>query len=275
MKIVRILPATITAALLLLGVKLVDVARGTEALSEAFLISKVEAQQATEAPKPADAAEAKPEAASEAKPAEPAAEEAKPEEAKKEETAKEPAKEEKTDKSSEEKDEKADKNKNPKVSEEIGATTDHRFTSVEVELLKSLSRRREELDRWERNIQIKEAALGATEKRIDDKIAQIEAMRKDVSALLSQYNTQEDAKLKSLVKIYENMKPKDAARIFNEMEMPVLLMVIDKMSEKKAAPILAEMDSRKAKQITVDLAAQRQLNTARLNTLSSQKTAPQ
>ena len=136
---------------------------------------------------------------------------------------------------------------------------------MEVELLQEPGqRRREELDRWEKNIQIKEDALGATEKRIDDKIAQIDAMKKgSVANCSAQYNEQEDAKIRSLVKIYENMKPKDAARIFDEIEMPVLLLVLDKMTEKKTAPVLAEMDPKKAKQITVQLAEQR--NSTRLN----------
>ncbi len=49
-----------------------------------------------------------------------------------------------------------------------------------------------------------------------------------MAGLLAQYNDKEDSKIRSLVKIYENMKAKDAARIFNEMEMPILLEVIDK-----------------------------------------------
>ncbi|MBY0407599.1 MAG: hypothetical protein K2Q01_07895 [Rickettsiales bacterium] len=141
-----------------------------------------------------------------------------------------------------------------------GTTVDRRYTPVEVELLQNLAKRRDELDRWERNILIKESTLAATEKRIDDKISQVEAMKKEVATLLSQYNEKEDAKIRSLVKIYESMKPKDAARIFDEVEMPILLLVIDKMSEKKVAPILAFMESRKAKAITVQLAEQRRIN---------------
>lgn len=58
------------------------------------------------------------------------------------------------------------------------------------------------------------------------------------------------------------------------MEMPILLLVIDKMAEKKAAPILAEMDSRKAKQITVELAEQKRVNTAKLNNTTAPPDKP-
>jgi flagellar motility protein MotE (MotC chaperone) len=158
---------------------------------------------------------------------------------------------------------KPEKEKNPNVSQVSGESVEHRFTPVEVELLQNLVKRRQELDRWEKNIEIKETALDATEKRLDDKIAQIDAMKKEVAGLLAQYNDKEDAKIRSLVKIYENMKPKDAARIFDEVEMPVLLLVIDKMPEKKIAPILAEMDSKKAKQVTIQLAEQRRVGSSK------------
>lgn len=220
----RIIPSTITAATLLLCVKLMDLTHNTEALAQAS--ADKPAESAGDAPAPAEPP--RPE-----KPAEPA------------------KAEEKSDKKEAE---------NPAVSNTPGITVDRRYTPVEVELLQNLARRRDELDRWERNIMIKESTLGATEKRIDDKITQVEAMKKEVAQLLSQYNEKEDVKIRSLVKIYENMKPKDAARIFDEVEMPILLLVIDKMSEKKVAPILAFMESRKAKSITVQLAEQRRIN---------------
>ena len=164
---------------------------------------------------------------------------------------------------------------NPAVSEEPVASLDRHYSAVEIEVLEHLSQRREELDRWERNVSVKEAVLDATQKRIDDKIQQIDGMKKEVTELLAKYNDQEDAKINSLVKIYENMKPKDAARIFDEVEMPILLLIIDKMSDKKAAPVLAEMDPRKAKQVTVDLAEERRINSAKLaNTMMPHPTAP-
>jgi flagellar motility protein MotE (MotC chaperone) len=153
---------------------------------------------------------------------------------------------------------------NPDVSSDPGDITDRRFSNVELELLQKLSKRREELQTWEGNLQIKEQALSSTEKRIDDKIAQIESMQKAVSELLAEYNKIEDAKIGSLVKIYENMKPAEAARIFDELEMPILLLVIDRMKEKKSAPVLAAMNTMKAKQVTVELAEQRRLEANRM-----------
>lgn len=239
----RIIPTTITIAAILMCIKIADVVQSTEALA-----------QQTPAP------ETKKEIP---KPSEMNADEGSSESMGKPNTMDMAKKEEGGN-------QKGDKDKKDSpLSEVAGETVEHRYTPVEVELLQNLTRRREELDRWEKNIEIKEAALDATEKRLDDKIAQIDAMKKEVATLLEQYNEKEDTKIRSLVKIYENMKPKDAARIFDEVEMPILLLVIDKMSEKKTAPILAEMDPKKAKQITVQLAEQRKVSTAKLGVPTS------
>jgi flagellar motility protein MotE (MotC chaperone) len=244
---VRIIPLTIFFAVVFFSVKFIDIMSGTELLS----VSNAQAEQAPEE-KPAEEP-AKPAEAAQAE--KPAGEQA--------QTKKD------SGETKEGKDEGNPILKNPAVSLAPGETVSNRLTHSETELLQNLSKRREELERWERNIQVKEVTLQATEKRINEKIGKIEAMQQQVSVLLEQYNSQEDAKIRSLVKIYESMKPVDAARIFDEVEMPILLLVIDKMSEKKAAPILAQMDSKKAKQITVVLAAQRRVDSARINRVTS------
>ena len=94
-------------------------------------------------------------------------------------------------------------------------------------------------------------------------------MQKQLDKVLALYNQQEDAKIRSLVKIYENMKPADAARIFDELDLPIMLEVVDKMSERKAAPILANMNPLKAKELTVELADQRKLQQPMMDAISA------
>lgn len=151
-------------------------------------------------------------------------------------------------------------------SDEEAPQPKHEFSQVEVDLLQSLAKRREELDDWQKKIQLKENMLIATEQRINDKINNLQRMKKEIEDLLAQYNEQEDTKIRSLVKIYENMKPKDAARIFEELDMPVLLLVVDRMSERKVAPVLAAMTPEKAKNVTIQLAEQRKLKKPRATT---------
>ena len=99
--------------------------------------------------------------------------------------------------------------------------------------------------------------IKAAEGRIDKKIAEMKSLQANVESMLKQVDDQDDGKMKSLVKIYENMKPKDAARIFEQLDMPILLGVITRMKEQKVAPIMEAMDPMKAKTITDAIAMRR------------------
>ena len=125
---------------------------------------------------------------------------------------------------------------------------------TEIRMLEDLLGRRTLLNKWERDIDMREKLLAATELRIDDKINELKAITDNIQGLIDQFNTREDEKITSLVKIYETMKPKDAARIFNELEIKILIEVLSRMREAKAALILAKMSSSRAKIVTSELA---------------------
>ena len=125
------------------------------------------------------------------------------------------------------------------------------------ELLQHFADRRAEIERRTKEMEQREALLAAAEKRIDQKVAEMEKTRADIQKLMAQGDEKQSAQLESLVKIYETMKPKEAARIFEELDMPVLLGVIQKMKEQKTAPILAAMDPVKAKEVTSALVERR------------------
>ncbi len=133
------------------------------------------------------------------------------------------------------------------------------FSASEVEVLKKLSQRREELEQRSRELDMREGLLKAAETRIDKKVDQLKELQASIDGLLKKHDAQEEAKMASLVKIYENMKPKDAARIFEQLDMRILLDVIERMSERRIAPIMAEMDPIKAKSVTAEMANRRQL----------------
>lgn len=133
------------------------------------------------------------------------------------------------------------------------------FSSSEVEILQSLSQRRKEIEKKERGLQQKEALLAAAEKQIETKMAELGALRQEIQNLLGQQQEEQEGRIKSLVRMYESMKAKDAATIFDTLEMDVLLSVIGRMSERKAAPVLAQMSPDVAREVTIRLAAQKQL----------------
>ncbi len=133
------------------------------------------------------------------------------------------------------------------------------FTESELELLRDLAGRRGELERRARDLEMRENLLEAAERRIDEKITELRQIEDNIQNMLERNDEKEEAQLKKLVKVYENMKPKDAARIFNQLEMDILLKVARRMRETKIAPVLARMDPTKAKSLTVELATQRGL----------------
>lgn len=256
---IRLIPVTMLTAFLLLGLKVGEVMRDGHAIAVSFS-EEARAQQQQPA---VDAGAAKPDEKIAANANAPAAD-AKPAEGSK------PA-DDKTAAA------KSDEKAPPKAGGEQKATTGaaatadepeeeqakHEFSQVEIDLLQSLAKRRQELDDWAKQVQLKENMLIAIEGRIDEKTNNLERMKKEVEMLLAKYNEQEDIKTRSLVKIYESMKPKDAARIFEELDMPVLLTVVDRMSERKVAAILENMNPARAKDITVQLAEQRKLQKMR------------
>lgn len=133
------------------------------------------------------------------------------------------------------------------------------YSASEIEVLQSLSKRREALDKRDQQIGHREALLAAAEKEVEKKIAELDQLRNELKKLLDQQQSAQETQINSLVKIYEGMKPKEAARIFDTLEMDVLLPMIGKMAERKSSPILAAMNPDKAREVTIKLSEQRKL----------------
>jgi flagellar motility protein MotE (MotC chaperone) len=140
------------------------------------------------------------------------------------------------------------------------ATPDVRdISATEVQVLENLVLRRAELDARELEVEMREKLLAAAERRVDVKISELSNIHASVEALIKKFDDGEDAKIESLVKIYENMKAKDAARIFNSLELDVLIALMRRMREAKSAAIIAKMSGEKAKIVTSELALHRDL----------------
>ena len=133
------------------------------------------------------------------------------------------------------------------------------LTPAEIDLLQQLAERRQVLESREQEFELRTGLLAAAESRIDKKVEELKVLRETISGLIKTFDAQQDAKLLSLVKIYENMKPKEAAKIFEELEMDTLLEVAERMKERKLAPIMAKMHPEKARDMTVELSRLREL----------------
>ena len=132
------------------------------------------------------------------------------------------------------------------------------YSEAELAVLQGLSGRREELEKRGTELDQREALLKAAEQRIEAKVQELKQLQGTMEALISKYDGEEEARKKSLVKIFETMKPVEAARIFEQMDLPILLDIIERMKERNAAPVLAQMHPARAKQVTAEIARRRQ-----------------
>jgi len=133
------------------------------------------------------------------------------------------------------------------------------YTGEEIQLLQRLSERREELDQRERDMDVREKLLIATENGIDKKIVSLKSIEAQIRALIEINDEQEKAQIDSLVRTYSAMKPGDAAKIFNTLDMDILIAIIENMNPKVVAKVLAKMNTGSANNITVELATRKKL----------------
>ena len=128
------------------------------------------------------------------------------------------------------------------------------LSSQEILVLRSLQKRREELDGRETGIETREQAAAAAESRLQEQITELKAVETEIQALLTSMDAKRDERMTSLVKTYESMKPKDAANIFNGMEDELLLDIAKSMKSATLAAVMSTMQPKRAEALTKMLA---------------------
>lgn len=133
------------------------------------------------------------------------------------------------------------------------------INDVKLEIFNDLSKRRAEIEKTEKNMQVREALLKAAEQEMDKKITELNNLKKEIERLLGVKTEEEEKSIERLVKIYEGMKPANAANVFNTLDLDVLIAVMSKMSERKVSPILSAMNPERARTVTIMMADQNKL----------------
>ena len=128
------------------------------------------------------------------------------------------------------------------------------MSPVELDMLRGLARRRADLETREGELDQREALLEVAERRMAETMTELEALRAEIEGMLGQADARREQQLVSLVRMYEAMRPADAAAIFDGLELEVLLNVLERMREAKAAPIVAGMTPERAREVTSELA---------------------
>jgi flagellar motility protein MotE (MotC chaperone) len=135
----------------------------------------------------------------------------------------------------------------------------------DVPLLKSLRERQMQLD--ERAQQLAERAqqlanheadLRLVQQQIEDKLATLALLRKEMGDLLQEKAAFEEKRFEHLVKVYEVMKPEEISSLFERLNEDTAARLLYQMKEKKAGQILASISPQVAAKLSERLAAQRQ-----------------
>lgn len=128
----------------------------------------------------------------------------------------------------------------------------------EMELITQLRQRRETLESRSTSLDLQEKLLESTEKRINQKIGQLEVLEERIKNHLRLFEEKETEQLQSIVSIYETMKPKEAAPRFEALSLQTQLDLVQLMNPRKVAALMEKMTPRKASVLTTELATKAQ-----------------
>lgn len=130
--------------------------------------------------------------------------------------------------------------------------------SEEMAIITQLRQRRELLEERALQLNLQGQLLASTEKRIDDKILQLQVLEVKIKEHLRLFDAREDGQLKSIVEVYEKMKPKDAAPRFEQLPLQTQLDLVTRMKTAKVAALMEKMNPDKATDLTTALATRAQ-----------------
>lgn len=128
----------------------------------------------------------------------------------------------------------------------------------EMELITQLRQRREALEARATELDLQEQLLQSTEKRISDKISQLQLLEDRIKSHLRLFEEKETEQLQSIVSIYETMKPKEAAPRFEALSLQTQLDLVQLMNPRKVAALMEKMTPQKASVLTTELATKAQ-----------------
>ncbi|QCK88068.1 flagellar protein FlbB [Phreatobacter aquaticus] len=127
-------------------------------------------------------------------------------------------------------------------------------SAAERAILERLQERRQELDGRQRELDMREDLLRATERRMEQRVTELRELEARITGLEQRRDEAEVTRFRGVVSMYETMRPKDAARIFDSLDLTVLLEVARAMRPPKLADIIAQMQADPAKRLTTELA---------------------
>ena len=128
------------------------------------------------------------------------------------------------------------------------------LSQSEVEVLQALGTRRQALDQRATQIETQDDLMGAAERRLDQRLAQLHQLETTVNGLLGQLDQAQEQRLAALVDVYQRMRAKDAANVFNSLDDTVMVQVASRMRQANLAEVMGRMTPDRARHLTQLLA---------------------
>lgn len=145
----------------------------------------------------------------------------------------------------------------PENAKEAHAVSQALVPEDEKGLLAAINRRQNELDARENEVKLREERLGLIKKDIDDKITELNKVRKEIEAFVERIDAANNERVKKLVKIYEAMNPEEAAPRIEKLDSETAVQILTVMTEKKAARILEFMNVERSAALSQSLKLKR------------------
>jgi flagellar motility protein MotE (MotC chaperone) len=121
-----------------------------------------------------------------------------------------------------------------------------------------IKKQRKELEEKEKTIKDKEEEFKAKEIALNDQIAKLEALKKEISNLDEAQVKKNEEKLSKLIEMVEKMGPKQAAALLGQVDEDLAVTAMFRMTTDKLAKIMNLLEPSKASKLSEQLALGKQ-----------------
>jgi flagellar motility protein MotE (MotC chaperone) len=102
--------------------------------------------------------------------------------------------------------------------------------------------------------------LAASEKRVNERLAELQRVQGVVEGLLGKLNDEQEARVAGMVTVYSKMKPKDAAKVFEGLDDETLLQIASRMKQTNLSEIMGAMQPASAGRLTKNILESRKIS---------------
>ena len=118
-------------------------------------------------------------------------------------------------------------------------------------ILSSLLEEKTKIAAQKKHLDAREMELKTLQAEVDKKLNELRRMREEVKELFAQKETEEQARILNLSKVYEKMDPAKAARVIATLETELAVDILANMKQKSAGKILNNLEGEKAATLSV------------------------